>query len=381
MYTIELKTLMEGLTGRTTPCNYEDVAPMIDKAIPLIFDDFPIYQESHRLPLCRDILSAYLYREICDVPFGKWKWMFNHKLQEIMPYYNQLYATEDLKFNPLENVNYWRTLDSDQVGSDTTNVTDNLTVKDTLDKTRSGSGDKDSKTTDNETHTDHTLGNEKSQGSQTGNEKSDSNGESSYTQKEDTSGTSSTNGTSDSTSNTSKESSGEELIARSDTPMSQLEPLTELKYLSSAEHTTKSESGTTDVVDHTENESSGKTSGNKNGSGSDSSEAHSTGNFSTNSTGERGYEDNKNGNSDRHIAGHEDTSFTETGKDTRNRTDNRTTGSNKNTTTNRDDKEHIAGKQGTSTYMSMIKEFRENILNIDKMIVEEMGECFFLLYS
>ena len=61
-------------------------------------------------------------------------------------------------------------------------------------------------------------------------------------------------------------------------------------------------------------------------------------------------------------------------------TDNQTTGRNANVTTDEDYFEHVYGKNPGKSYASLIKEFRETFLNIDKMIVDELQDLFMGLW-
>lgn len=42
--------------------------------------------------------------------------------------------------------------------------------------------------------------------------------------------------------------------------------------------------------------------------------------------------------------------------------------------------EHVKGKNGGASYSTLLKEFRDTFLNIDMMIIEELGELFFNLW-
>lgn len=109
-----LKTVMESLTGRTTPATYDDLPELIAGAIPLLFSNFPLYDEGHRTELQNLIIGRYLNREICCTPFARWKQMFNQKLFEIMPYYNKLYKALDSNpdFNIFNDVDYSREIET-----------------------------------------------------------------------------------------------------------------------------------------------------------------------------------------------------------------------------------------------------------------------------
>lgn len=55
-------------------------------------DCYPIFDEDYRKELQKKILLKYYTREICEETFGLWKLRLNSKMNEIMPYYNQLYS-------------------------------------------------------------------------------------------------------------------------------------------------------------------------------------------------------------------------------------------------------------------------------------------------
>ena len=108
-YTTEVRNICETYAGRTERGNYTDVDTCIDLAIPKIFDvdNIPVYVPEHKALLFHKILLHYYQREIGFETVGLWKLKLNTKLKEIMPYYNQLYASELLEYDPLQNVNNW----------------------------------------------------------------------------------------------------------------------------------------------------------------------------------------------------------------------------------------------------------------------------------
>lgn len=104
IYTMELRVAMEALTGATEKEEYSGVDELISNARPLIFDfDYPIFDTSYKSILESKILKYYYFHEICDVPLARWKLMLDNKMNEIMPYYNQLYSSEKLTITPLIN--------------------------------------------------------------------------------------------------------------------------------------------------------------------------------------------------------------------------------------------------------------------------------------
>jgi len=103
-YTTQVRSICEVSAGLEESVGYADVDSVITKAIPKIFDfDFPIFDEAYRLTLEKKILKHYYTREIGLETVGLWKLKLDTKLNEIMPYYNQLYESALIKYNPLHD--------------------------------------------------------------------------------------------------------------------------------------------------------------------------------------------------------------------------------------------------------------------------------------
>lgn len=104
-YTTQVRFICESAAGLSDSVGFNDVNRVIQEAIPKVFNfDFPIYDESYRNVLCTKILKHYYTREICAETVGLWKLWLEARLNEIMPYYNQLYKSTLLEFNPLYDV-------------------------------------------------------------------------------------------------------------------------------------------------------------------------------------------------------------------------------------------------------------------------------------
>ena len=108
-YTTEVRFICEVNSGLNESTGYSKIEDVITGAIPKIFDfDFPIFDESYRGVLERKILKHFYTREICEETVGLWKLRLDTRLNEIMPYYNKLYESELLDFNPLYTDNLTR---------------------------------------------------------------------------------------------------------------------------------------------------------------------------------------------------------------------------------------------------------------------------------
>jgi hypothetical protein len=111
-YTTEVRFICETASGLGESKGYTDIDTIITNAIPKIFNfTFPIFDENYRTVLEKKILKHFYTREIGEETVGLWKLRLDTKLNEIMPYYNKLYRSELLEFNPLHDVDVDRTHD------------------------------------------------------------------------------------------------------------------------------------------------------------------------------------------------------------------------------------------------------------------------------
>lgn len=125
-YTTEVRYICEYYAGLDKSVGGAKVDDVIDKSLSGVFDfDFPIFDEKYRNVLEKKILKHYYTREIGLETVGLWKLKLNTKLNEIMPYYNKLYNSELLDFNPFYNIN--RTTKSDRNFKGNENKSETLT--------------------------------------------------------------------------------------------------------------------------------------------------------------------------------------------------------------------------------------------------------------
>lgn len=108
-YTTEVRFICEEAAGLVSSVGYLGVNDVINTALPKVFNfDFPIFDEAYRPILEKKILKHYYTREIGLETVGLWKLFLDTKLNEIMPYYNQLYKSELISFNPMYDVDLTR---------------------------------------------------------------------------------------------------------------------------------------------------------------------------------------------------------------------------------------------------------------------------------
>lgn len=336
-YTSELRYICESLTGHSSSVGYDDIDDVIDDAIPLIFSfTFPIFDETYRNVLCTKILRHYYTREIGLETYGLWKLKLQTKLNEIMPYYNKLYESELFRFNPLYDVDMTTT----NVGRKTGESTDIGKNKNTIDRNT------ENKISEIETNNDNSnrLSTDSRENTAIDSRTNTSNG--SKTKEIE----------SDSVESVNNSATKRDLY--SDTPQGALTGVDSETYLTNARKITD------DIKDNktgVSKSSEDMTDSNTETSRGDNIE-NSTGNSSETSTSENIRVNNRENN----VTGQE----TNDGESTH-------VGSTKNT---EDYVMHVIGKSAGSSYSKMIKEFRDNLLNIDMDIIRELSELFMLIW-
>lgn len=293
--------------------------------------EYPIFDEAYKQVIETKIIKRFYMREIGYETAGLFKLMMNNWLNEYMPYYNQLYKSELIKYDPLANVGYQdkysRTNDSNR--DSTGNLTN--TLKATGTSHEEGVGKSTTDTTSNTDTTDKLT--------------------SDTTSDTDTTGSSKSN-TTDTTHSEGTENKRE---INDETPQSRLENTDQ--YANSVSTT------------------------NANNSNDDNSESvNSTDTTGSNKNVSHGEQDSVGSSK---TVGHAETSTTTTDDI------NTTSDSNQNQDTKANEKfqnteDYIfnrVGKTSEQSYAKMITEFRETFLNIDHDIIDQMdGQLFSQIY-
>lgn len=336
-YTTEVRYICETVAGVNESAGYSRVDDIINKAIPVVFDfDFPIFDVSYRNVLCKKILKHYYTREICEETVGLWKFRLDTRMNEIMPYFNQLYKSELLEFNPLYDVDVTRTANRKNTAEGT----------ETLTSSRTGASNSEYEGTN--TVTSSSTGSQTSEGS--------SQGTNSSTSKTTTSGESESANESTTTAKTTSNSTGRDLY--SDTPQGALTNVDNETYLTNARKqigdTTKTDNGSATGSTTATNSSEDNTTA----SGTDNTTT--TGQVDTTNSGESN----------------------QTTSNTANFTNSENTNSNqlKNAESTEDYLESVSGKHGGATYSKMLMEYRKTFLNIDMQVIDSLSDLFFGLW-
>lgn len=289
-YTTELRTVCEHLAGYDESTGYQNVNTVIENSRAKIFNfDFPIFDEAYRSVLETKIIKHYYTREIGAETVGLWQLWLDTKMNEIMPYYNKLYESELLEFNPLFDADYTKSgnRDADKTGTEEENIAHDVEKH----GTGSVTNDLDGTTTRTNNLTE--------------------------------------------TTNMHNEPKTETWDEYSETPQGGLTGVRNLNYLTNARHITEDGTGSTE-------------SGTVANTGTVTDVVDST-NIETRNT-----------------------------TDTEDRTIDGTKTYNLNNT--EEYVEHVVGKFPGASYASLIKEYRDSLLNIDMMIIRDLRTLFMGLW-
>ena len=301
-YTTEVRYICEQAAGLVDSVGYEGIDNVLDKAREKIFDfDFPIFDENYRETLENKILKHYYTREIGVETVGLWKHFLCTRMNEIMPYYNQMYKSTLINFNPMYDVD----LTTDYQKVDNTNRDKEGTYGETIGRTE-------------------TI--EKNEG----------------VEKHETgtySGSGETDGSRNSTTTDADVKKNDRWEYFSDTPEGGINGVADLSYLTNARHITDDGTGSTrtstvgETIDNNTSES-----------GTNSVDGTTTINGVTT------IRDNtsKSGN----------TADNETIKNIE------------------DYLHHVVGKSGGISYSKLLEEFRRTFLNIDMLVIKDLGDLF-----
>lgn len=102
-YTTRIMTLVDGY-AQTNPGL--SIAQKINVARPKLFDfDYPFFDEGLRSEFEEHFIRNFYTREIGFETEGLFKFKLENWLTIHMPYFNRLFESETIRFNPLENVN------------------------------------------------------------------------------------------------------------------------------------------------------------------------------------------------------------------------------------------------------------------------------------
>lgn len=117
-YTIELKDVIEIIYGTNFDRydwaqEYHEVRfngvkygklPIVPDWSLMGLGTYPIFDENYRDVINGKIVDEYFNREIGTETIDNWLLMIRKKMDQIMPYYNKLYLSEQIEFDPISTI-------------------------------------------------------------------------------------------------------------------------------------------------------------------------------------------------------------------------------------------------------------------------------------
>ncbi len=388
-YTTEVRYICETAAGLVNSEGFNSIDKILNKStVENIFNfDYPIFDENYRYILNKKILQHFYTREIGEETVGLWKLRMCQTLNEIMPYYNKLYKSELDEINPYYNIDITKTGNKNKDNSKTTNSTNtgneykngtsnhsiNINENGSNNERKTGTNTKDKNINETDKINDITnltkKGNDVKSSTATNTHKG--------------TGTEDIKGTRNSTTTTNNYNTNTDRY--SDTPQGGLDGMKSVQanmYLTNARIVDDNGNTQTNVRETTTNK--GKTTDNytDSGKGTDTltkNETNSgTSNRTTTRTGGDKTTDNinesKSGTSNKNKSGYDNTT------DNYNISRNNTGSINENIDSAEEYLEHISGYKGNKAYAELIMEWRKSFLNIDRMILKDLEDCFFQLW-
>ena len=152
-YTTELRYICETEAGLSESVGYNGIGEVLNKCHTKIFSfNYPIFDDNYKPILETKILKHFYTREICEETYGLWKLRLDAKMNEIMPYYNQMYKSELLEFNPLYTEYLERTRNTTHEGNE------NSTLNSVKNENGSGSRSENTDTNNTQLYSDTPQG-------------------------------------------------------------------------------------------------------------------------------------------------------------------------------------------------------------------------------
>lgn len=351
-----------------------ELGKLIESGYPLSFGNYPIFDEEYRSILEQKVIDHYYFNEIGAETADRFSFYLRRKMREIMPYYNQLYATTLLEFDPLVT-EYYENGYKEILGISRNLYADLGSKRDN--SGREASSEKELKSrTGNEDSVVNAVGKET-----TGQTTNDTELETIQSNQVTTNDlTAQTDTTNSGTGNTTTWGLKDNVF--SDVPQGKID----FKMLVKADgETTITGNGyaTTATYDKTRENSKTATEETSSSTTKNTGTVDVTGNSTRNNT--------KDGKLDKTI----DDTKTTTGKNTQIYNENNTIDYEKTNdrnekfrqnrkekereNTERDKKEYTKGRKGFSP-SKLLEEYRQQILNIDMQIIDDLEELFMLVY-
>ena len=152
-YTMQLRTIIEQASQYETGLTHNERIEIGRKK--LFNFDYPIFDERYRKQFETNIIKEFYFKEIGFETEGRFIFELEHFLNLNMPYYNKLFESELIEFDPLESYSL-ETVSKREIDSDKTeNKNNQLTSDSETQGTDKNTGKQTTDSTNNQTHTEN----------------------------------------------------------------------------------------------------------------------------------------------------------------------------------------------------------------------------------
>lgn len=371
-----------------------DLRHLLERGYPLALNEYPIFAEEYREYLNQKIIDHFYFREIGQETPDRFNFFLKRKMNEIMPYYNELYKSQLIEFDPMATEFFRQGTDSKR---------DRRFESQSKNKGKRGETTGEVFSRNEDTKNDQVFGQksgEKVKGSYT--KSGDKNVDTTGKKTEDFEGTKTsdelvtndlhTKNVTDGRANGTRKTVGSQDTTFSDIPQAGVETTVVTAPDGTVTRTTKGYATTTTNVDSTENVTTSDTTHSQ-------SDTDSTGTVKTDRN-EKSTNDNVTD-----TVGNEATEWSEAGGDTRdtdytndentNVKGNTKEDSERNISTNaktsNDHQERSSTGENTSEMVTgkgrrganpseLIMSYRESLINVDMMVINELETLFMGVY-
>lgn len=359
-YTMELRTMIEQASQDTPNLSHRE---RIEIGRKHLFDfPYPIFDEDYRRVFETNFIRNFYTREIGFETEELFKFKLDTWLNINMPYYNKLFQSELIEFNPLESYSLKTTYQrkSDTKQNEDKTLTQSQTSNDSENETLTS---EQSTTTNRQQNDDKTL----KQNSETSLKDITESNETSESLVEN-------EGDKESTISTNETESDFKRALQSDTPDSRLSITPNADGSGVIEYASKINEDKGNSETDTKSESSEKTIDTQTSEGTVDNVTEKN----VQTTNENNENETLTTNENEEMTGHNSDSRNKTGSASQN-----LNASNKGVTNINDIEDYVeekVGSIGVKTYSEMIQEYRSILLRIERDIFNEMNQLFMLVY-
>lgn len=345
------------------PCKTYELGQLVSSGYQVFDDTWDTYVREHKPELCEKIIRRYYFNEICCDEPDRFRHYINEQLQRIMPYYNQLYKSELIKFDPIMNHALETNGRSIENLIRTASNSDSEVAKILSNFAKSSKGNSIVGSIEGIDRTEQELYNRTYKENVSTNEKENTSTDRKLTDNIER------NGETHTTMAETQTTDGDKTRLYSDTPQRSISGSIDENYLTNYTHDTDNTTVKTDnTTDTTMKETTDETQ-------DETTNTDRTLDRTTDTTGEIHDDRNKTIGQNRNLNSTTNNTGFENGNDDRSESRGKQSEENESSTTDRGESTLVKGFMNMSP-STLLQAFRDTFINIDEMIINDLSTNF-----